>query len=70
VLQKRTLQDVVYTNNYSVTGRALKRLGIQAIFEHYRAQGEAGYWHLLAAKNPDLPQLCKQASLLHRLGAI
>ena len=38
VLQKRKLQDIVYTNNYAVTGLAVKRLGIQTIFEHGHAQ--------------------------------
>lgn len=38
VLQKRKLQDIVYTNNYAVTGLAVKRLGIQTIFEHGDAQ--------------------------------
>jgi len=37
-LVKRALHNIVTTNNYAVTGRALKRLGIQAICEHYRAQ--------------------------------
>lgn len=42
VLHKRALLDVVSTNNYGMTGRAIKRLGIQAIFEHYRAQETLG----------------------------
>lgn len=37
-VKKRPLDNTVYTNNYSVTGRALKRLGKEAIFEHGRAQ--------------------------------
>jgi hypothetical protein len=38
LLQKRLLNDVIYTNNYCVTGQAIRRLGIQALFEHSRAQ--------------------------------
>jgi hypothetical protein len=37
-LQKRRFDDVLYTNNYAVTGRALKRLGASAVVEHYAAQ--------------------------------
>jgi hypothetical protein len=37
-LQKRQLDDIVRTNNYCVTGRALRRLGLPAVFEHYHAE--------------------------------
>lgn len=37
-LQKRRFDDIIYTNNYAVTGRALKLLGVPAVFEHYAAQ--------------------------------
>jgi hypothetical protein len=37
-LQKRALHDFLYTNNYAVTGRAVKRLGVRAIFEHSDGQ--------------------------------
>jgi hypothetical protein len=37
-IQCRPPSTVVYTNNYMVTGLALKRHGVEAVFEHYRAQ--------------------------------
>jgi hypothetical protein len=37
-LQKRALQNFLYTNNYAVTGRAVRRLGTGQIFEHDGAQ--------------------------------
>jgi hypothetical protein len=37
-LQKRALHDFLYTNNYAVTGRAIKRLGASAVFEHSDGQ--------------------------------
>ena len=38
-IQQRPLDRVVYTNNYAVTARALRRLGRAAVFEHDAAQG-------------------------------
>jgi hypothetical protein len=38
ILQKRRLDDVVYTNNYCVTGSAVRRYGVAALFEHMHAQ--------------------------------
>jgi hypothetical protein len=38
VVQARALDLVVYTNNYAVTGRALRRFGRSAVFEHDAAQ--------------------------------
>lgn len=37
-IQRRPLDRVVYTNNYAVTARALRRLGRAALFEHDAAQ--------------------------------
>ena len=34
----RPTSNVVYTNNYAMTGRALRRVGLGAAFEHYNAQ--------------------------------
>ncbi len=38
IIQRRALNRVVYTNNYAVTSRALRRLGHAALFEHTAAQ--------------------------------
>jgi hypothetical protein len=38
IIQRRPLDRVVYTNNYAVTARALRRLGRTAVFEHNFAQ--------------------------------
>jgi len=35
---KRKLDDILYTNNYAVTGRALKRLGMPALLENPEAR--------------------------------
>jgi hypothetical protein len=37
-LQKRALHDFLYTNNYAVTGRCVRRLGLHALFNHMDAQ--------------------------------
>jgi hypothetical protein len=37
-IQRRPLDRIVYTNNYAVTARALRRLGRAAVFEHDAAQ--------------------------------
>ena len=37
-IQRRPLDRIVYTNNYAVTARALRRLGRAALFEHDAAQ--------------------------------
>ncbi len=37
----RALDDVIYTNNYAITGRALRRLGPEAVLEHFDAQKTA-----------------------------
>src|SRR5581483_11384155 len=37
-IQKRAFDKTVYTNNYCVTGRLLRRLGIEPLFEHFNAQ--------------------------------
>jgi hypothetical protein len=37
-LQKRALRDFLYTNNYAVTGRCVKRLGLHALFDHMEGQ--------------------------------
>ena len=38
VLQKRPASNIVYTNNYVVSGEALKRIGADVMLEHYHAQ--------------------------------
>lgn len=38
VLQKRPASSIVYTNNYVVSGQALKRIGSDVMVEHYHAQ--------------------------------
>jgi hypothetical protein len=38
VFYVRPVDQVLYTNNYAVTGRALVRLGIEQLFEHRDAQ--------------------------------
>lgn len=38
VLYPRPIDQVLYTNNYAVTGRALLRVGIEQVFEHRDAQ--------------------------------
>lgn len=38
VLYSRPIDQVLYTNNYAVTGRSLMRLGIEHLFEHRDAQ--------------------------------
>lgn len=38
IVQERDASDVVYTNNYAVTGRAWKRLGPDALLEHFSTQ--------------------------------
>lgn len=38
VVSRRKFSRVVYTNNYAVTGSTLKRLGYDALLEHYQAQ--------------------------------
>lgn len=40
IVQARPASDVVYTNNYVATGAAWKRLGSDALLEHYSAQVE------------------------------
>jgi hypothetical protein len=40
VFQLRPIDRLIYTNNYAVTGRALHRLGYDALFEHGAAQAE------------------------------
>lgn len=37
-LQKRPLHDFLYTNNYAITGRCVKRLGPHALFDHMDGQ--------------------------------
>jgi hypothetical protein len=38
VFYARPIDQVLYTNNYAVTGRTLKRLGVEQLFEHRDAQ--------------------------------
>jgi len=38
VLYPRPIDQVLYTNNYAVTGRALLRAGVEQLFEHRDAQ--------------------------------
>jgi hypothetical protein len=38
VLYARPIDQVLYTNNYAVTGRSLMRLGVEQLFEHRDAQ--------------------------------
>jgi hypothetical protein len=38
IIQLRPLNHIVYTNNYAVTERALRRLGREALFDHGAAQ--------------------------------
>lgn len=38
VLVDRPISSAVFTNNYAVTGRALSRLGVEALLEHYDAE--------------------------------
>jgi len=38
IIMRRSLDRIVYTNNYAVTARAFNRLGREALFEHYHAQ--------------------------------
>ena len=38
IVQERPASDVVYTNNYAVSGSAWKRLGPDRLLEHYWAQ--------------------------------
>ncbi len=38
IVELRPLSRTIYTNNYVVTGRALRRLGVDAVFEHWEAQ--------------------------------
>jgi hypothetical protein len=38
VLYARPLDQVLYTNNYAITGRALMRVGVEQLFEHRDAQ--------------------------------
>lgn len=42
VIELRPLQRVIYTNNYAVTGRALKWHGYGRLFEHYHADRRFG----------------------------
>lgn len=37
IVQERPASDIVYTNNYAVTGAAWKRLGPEHLLEHYSA---------------------------------
>lgn len=37
VIELRPLEQVIYTNNYAITGRALNRHGYGRLFEHYHA---------------------------------
>jgi hypothetical protein len=34
VVEKRAFSNTIYTNNYCVTGRVVRRLGLDAVFEH------------------------------------
>jgi hypothetical protein len=38
IIERRPIDRIVYTNNYAVTARALRRLGRAALFEHDAAQ--------------------------------
>lgn len=38
VLYARPIDQILYTNNYAVTGRALMRLQVEQLFEHFDAQ--------------------------------
>jgi hypothetical protein len=38
VVQARPLDPIIYTNNYAVTARALRRFGRSAVFQHNGAQ--------------------------------
>jgi hypothetical protein len=40
VLQIRSIDRAIYTNNYAVTGRTVARLGFDAVFEHGAAQAQ------------------------------
>ncbi|GEM_PF-1493940 len=59
VLYARPIDQILYTNNYAVTGRALNRVGIDRVFEHRDAQRQfdAGAYrpdtvsHYLSAAN-------------------
>jgi hypothetical protein len=42
IVQRRPLDRVVYTNNYAVSGKALRRFGREALFEHDAAQKTFG----------------------------
>jgi len=52
VLQKRRHEDVIYTNNYCVTGRAIKRLGLRATLEQDKAQLNFDYARFLPRRIP------------------
>lgn len=40
LVQERPQSDVIYTNNYAVTGAAWNRIGAEKLLEHYAAQVE------------------------------
>ena len=50
VVEKRAFSNEFYTNNYCVSGRAVRRLGLDAVFEHYGAQKAAELGAFILAK--------------------
>jgi hypothetical protein len=51
-LKKRPLENTVYTNNYSLTGKTLKLVGTEGIFEHFDAQAKLDSGEFRPQKTP------------------